>query len=265
MSSFLINTLLRAPFLFVFLVAAAVSSPHFGQTGRARVLWRGFARLWRGWPTAHPDEAAGEPAQDASCEILPCRRGRAGRGKCSRPIVNGPGLITFVKDKLSVTRSLFIWQEHFLDLTLNQKAGVHSLVKDLWEAKWWKGETTGVQDPPIHHIQVYNLEKNFHIQVGKLDFAIPFLLCQKATSKMLYCSIQPKNNFLTKRKLRRPKNNNGIKVIQTWKWQMCKIFLDSGKIVKKKHAKLPYLWNLLNSFHKRTGVRLYLSGWLHKN
>ena len=33
MSSFLVNTL-RAPFRFVFLVAAAVSSPHFGQTGK---------------------------------------------------------------------------------------------------------------------------------------------------------------------------------------------------------------------------------------
>ena len=39
MSSFLVNTL-RAPFRFVFLVAAAVSSPHFGQTGRAGALTR---------------------------------------------------------------------------------------------------------------------------------------------------------------------------------------------------------------------------------
>ena len=136
MSSFLVSTL-RAPFRFIFLVAAAVSSPHFGQTGKRGCFDEALPAF---------DEAdrqhirtslprSGEPAWDASCEILPCRRRRAGRGKCSRPLVNGPGLITFVKDKLSVTRSLFIWQEHFLDLTLNQKAGVHSLVKDPWEAK----------------------------------------------------------------------------------------------------------------------------------
>ena len=163
MSSFLVNTL-RAPFRFVFLVAAAVSSPHFGQTGQARVLWRGFARLWRGWPTAHPDEPA-EVRGTCLGRFLwdPALQKETGRKREVFPSHRKRTWIDHFCQRLSVTRSLFIWQEHFLDLTLNQKAGMPSLIKDPLKAKWWKGETTGVQDPPIHHIQVYNLEKNFHI------------------------------------------------------------------------------------------------------
>ena len=160
MSSFLVNTL-RAPFRFVFLVAAAVSSPHFGQTGPARVLWRGFARLWRGWPTAHPDEPA---------EV---------RGTCLGRFLWDPALQkeTGRKREVFPSHRKRTWIDHFcqrqtigdeksiyLARTLPQshsepKSGVPSLVKDPWEAKWWKGETTGVQDPPIPHIQVFILEK----------------------------------------------------------------------------------------------------------
>ena len=218
MSSFLVNTL-RAPFRFVFLVAAAVSSPHFGQTGPARVLWRGFARLWRGWPTAHPDEPA---------EV---------RGTCLGRFLWDPALQkeTGRKREVFPSHRKRTWIDHFcqrqtigdeksiyLVRTLPQshsepKSGSAQFSQGPLGGKVMEGRDYWGARPP--HPPYPGTEfgtKLPYIQVGKLDFVIPFLLCQKATSKMLYCSLQPKNgltnawhNFLTKQKYRRPKTNDG--------------------------------------------------------
>ena len=186
MSSFLVNTL-RAPFWFVFLVAAAVSSPHFGQTGQARVLWRGFARLWRGWPTAHPDEAAEvrgtclgrflwDPALQKETgrkrEVFPSHRKRTWIDHfCQRQTIGDEKSIYLAR---TLPRSHSEPKSRSAQFSQGPLGGKVMEGRDYWGAR--------PPHPPYPGIQ---FGEKKHKQVGKLDLAIPFLLCQKANCKML--------------------------------------------------------------------------------
>ena len=220
MSSFLINTLLRAPFRFVFLVAAAVSSPHFGQTGQARVLWRGFARLWRGWPTAHPDEPAEvrgtclgrflwDPALQKETgrkrEVFPSHRKRTWIDHfCQRQTIGDEKSIYLAR---TLPRSHSEPKSGIAQFSQGSLGGKVMEGRDYWGAR--------PPHPPYPGIQFG--EKNI-FRWANLILSYPFYFARRqlVRHKMLYCSLQLKNgltnarhNFLTKRKLRRPKNDNG--------------------------------------------------------